>query len=76
MGMPSASGLFHRASAQSGGGGNIPTREQQRELARLVMKDLGLASNDIQSLQNKNGLVASAAGPFFVPGMTDEDSPE
>jgi para-nitrobenzyl esterase len=51
MGMPSAAGLFHRASAQSGGGGNIPTREQQKELARLVMKDLGLAANDIQSLQ-------------------------
>ena len=26
MGMPSAAGLFHRASAQSGGGGNIPTQ--------------------------------------------------
>ena len=51
MGMPSAAGLFHRASAQSGGGGNIPTREQQKELARLVMKDLGLAPNDIESLQ-------------------------
>ena len=25
MGMPSAAGLFHRASAQSGGGGNIPS---------------------------------------------------
>jgi carboxylesterase type B len=35
MGMPSAAGLFHRASVQSGGGGNIPTREQQREVTRL-----------------------------------------
>jgi para-nitrobenzyl esterase len=51
MGMPSAAGLFHRAAAQSGGGGNIPTREQQKELTRLVMKDLGLAPNDIESLQ-------------------------
>jgi para-nitrobenzyl esterase len=51
MGMPSASGLFHRAAAQSGGGGNIPSRDQQRELARLLMKELGLAPNDIQSLQ-------------------------
>jgi para-nitrobenzyl esterase len=51
MGMPSAVGLLHRASAQSGGGGNIPTREQQTEVARLVMKDLGLAPNDIGSLQ-------------------------
>ena len=44
MGMPSAAGLFHRASAQSGGGGNIPSKEQQTELARQVMKDLGLAA--------------------------------
>ena len=51
MGMPSAAGLFHRASVQSGGGGNIPGRDQQKELARLVMKDLGLAPNDIESLQ-------------------------
>ena len=51
MGMPSAAGLFHRAAAQSGGGGNIPSREQQRELARQVMKDLGLAPNDIGALQ-------------------------
>ena len=30
MGMPSAAGLFHRASVQSGGGGNIPSGEQRR----------------------------------------------
>ncbi|MGA2851673.1 MAG: carboxylesterase family protein, partial [Terracidiphilus sp.] len=51
MGMPSAAGLFHRASAQSGGGGNIPSRDQQRELARQTMKELGLAANDIGALQ-------------------------
>jgi para-nitrobenzyl esterase len=51
MGMPSAAGLFHRAAAMSGGGGNIPSREQQRELARVMMKDLGLAPNDIGALQ-------------------------
>jgi para-nitrobenzyl esterase len=62
MGMSSASGLFHRASAQSGGGGNIPTREQQKELARLVMKDLGLPSNDIQSLQKMEWSKLMAAG--------------
>jgi para-nitrobenzyl esterase len=62
MGMPSASGLFHRAAAQSGGGGNIPTREQQRELTRVVMKDLGLASNDIQSLQKMEWSKLIAAG--------------
>ena len=41
MGMPSAVGLIHRAAAQSGGGGNIPSRDQQKELARQVMKELG-----------------------------------
>jgi para-nitrobenzyl esterase len=62
MGMPSAAGLFHRAAAQSGGGGNIPSREQQRELARLVMKDLGLPPNDIQSLQKMEWSKLFAAG--------------
>ncbi len=51
MGMPSAAGLYHRASVQSGGGGNIPSAEQSKEYARQVMKELGLASNDIASLQ-------------------------
>jgi len=51
MGMPSAAGLFHRASVQSGGGGNIPTKEQQREVARQMMKDLGLQPTDLASLQ-------------------------
>ena len=32
LGMPSAKGLVHRASAQSGGGGNPPSAEQSREL--------------------------------------------
>jgi para-nitrobenzyl esterase len=62
MGMPSAEGLFHRAAAQSGGGGNIPSRERQKELARLVMKDLGLAPNDIASLQKMEWAKLVAAG--------------
>jgi para-nitrobenzyl esterase len=80
MGMPSASALFHRASVQSGGGGNIPSKEQQTELARLVMKDLGLAPNDIASLQKMEWPKLFAAGnaaaakinpagpPFMGPG--------
>jgi para-nitrobenzyl esterase len=51
MGMPSAAGLFHRASVQSGGGGNPPSGEQSKELARQVMKELGLAQNDLASMQ-------------------------
>ena len=62
MGMPSAVGLFHRAAAQSGGGGNIPAKEQQKEVARLVMKDLGLPSNDIASLQKMEWSKLVAAG--------------
>ena len=62
MGMPSAVGLFHRASAQSGGGGNIPSRDQQTELARQVMKELGLAANDIGALQKMEWAKLFAAG--------------
>ena len=60
--MPAAAGLFHRAAAQSGGGGNIPTREQQKELARVVIKDLGLGSHDLQSLQKMEWSQLMAAG--------------
>ena len=62
MGMPSAVGLFHRASVQSGGGGNIPSKDQQKELARQVMKDLGLGPNDIASLQKMEWTQLFAAG--------------
>jgi para-nitrobenzyl esterase len=62
MGMPSTKGLFHRASVQSGGGGNFPSGEQSREYARQVMKELGLQSNDIASLQKMewSRLIAAA----------------
>ncbi|HKF50454.1 MAG TPA: carboxylesterase family protein [Terracidiphilus sp.] len=62
MGMPSAAGLIHRASAQSGGGGNIPSRDQQKELARQTMKELGLALNDIGALQKMEWAKLFAAG--------------
>ena len=62
MGMPSAAGLFHRASAQSGGGGNIPSRDQQKELARQTMKELGLAPSDMGALQKVEWAKLFAAG--------------
>ncbi|MGC2301005.1 MAG: carboxylesterase family protein [Acidobacteriaceae bacterium] len=62
MGMPSAVGLIHRAAAQSGGGGNIPSRDQQKELARQTMKELGLAPDDIGSLQKMEWPRLFAAG--------------
>ena len=66
MGMPAAAGLFHRASAQSGGGGNVPDKEHQREVARQMMKDLGLAPNDIASLQKMEWAKLVAAGNAAV----------
>jgi len=66
MGMPDAAGMFHRASAQSGGGGNIPSKEQQTEVARQLMKDLGLAPNDIASLQKMEWHELMAAGNAAV----------
>ena len=51
MGMPSAVGLFHRTSVQSGGGGNSPSGEQSREFARRLMRQLGIQRNDIAALQ-------------------------
>src|SRR5579863_9060062 len=62
MGMPSATGLYHRAAAQSGGGGNIPSKDQQAEVARQAMKELGLAPNDIGSLKKMEWTKLFAAG--------------
>jgi para-nitrobenzyl esterase len=61
MGMPSAAGLFHRASVQSGGGGNPPGGDQSRELSRQIMKDLGLSPNDIASLHKMEWAKLNAA---------------
>jgi para-nitrobenzyl esterase len=73
MGMPSAAGLFHRASVQSGGGGNPPSGEQSRELARQIMKELGLQPNDLASLQkmewSKLNVAATAAAAKINPPM-------
>src|SRR5450631_4646627 len=62
MGMPSAAGLFHRASVQSGGGGNIPGADLSRELARQIMKEMGLQPNDLASLQKMDWARLNAAG--------------
>ena len=73
MGMPSAAGLFHRVSVQSGGGGNPPSGEQSRELAKQIMVELGLGPNDIGSLQkmewSKLNAAANAAAAKINPPM-------
>jgi len=61
MGMPSAAGLFHRASVQSGGGGNPPSAEQSREFARRVMVELGLGPYDLGALQKMEWAKLNAA---------------
>src|SRR4051812_3795400 len=72
MGMPSAAGLFHRASVQSGGGGNPPSAEQSREFTKQVMIELGLGPNDISALQKTewaklNSAATAAANKINPP---------
>jgi para-nitrobenzyl esterase len=69
LGMPSAKGLIHRASAQSGGGGNIPTAEQQKEFSRQVIGELGIAPNDISALQKMEWSRLTAAGRTVATRM-------
>jgi para-nitrobenzyl esterase len=70
LGMPSAQGLIHRASAQSGGGGNIPSGEQSREFGKQVLAELGV--KDMAALQKMewarlndvgNAVAAKVNGP-------------
>jgi para-nitrobenzyl esterase len=67
MGMPSAQGLIHRASAQSGGGGNPPSSEQSREFARRVIAELGV--KDIAALQKMEWAKLNEIGNAVVAKM-------
>jgi para-nitrobenzyl esterase len=61
LGMPSGKGLIHRAAAQSGGGGALPTAQQSRDYSRRLVKHLGIAPNDIAALQKVAWADLSAA---------------
>jgi para-nitrobenzyl esterase len=61
LGMQSGKGLIHRAAAQSGGGGALPTAEQSREYSRRLVKHLGIAPNGIAALQKMAWADLSAA---------------
>ncbi|UZK70468.1 carboxylesterase family protein [Sphingomonas sp. S1-29] len=61
LGMRSGKGLIHRAAAQSGGGGALPTAQQSREYSRRLVKHLGIAANDIAALQKITWADLSAA---------------
>ena len=64
LGMPQAQGLIHRASAQSGGGGNPPSGERSRELARSVIAELGV--KDMADLQKVEWARLNAVGNAVV----------
>ena len=74
MGMPSAAGLFHRASVQSGGGGNPPSAEQSREFARQLMMELGLGPNDI-GVPAENGMGQTERGRQCRVAETESTAP-
>ena len=73
MGMPSAAGLFHRVSVQSGGGGNPPSAEQSKALTKQFMRELGLGPTDIGALQkmewSKLNAAMNAAAAKINPAM-------
>lgn len=51
MSMPSAKRLFHRAIVESGQNPRLLTRDEASETTDRLMKQLGLARNDIAALQ-------------------------
>src|SRR4029079_1883560 len=60
-------GLIHRASAQSGGGGNPPGLEQSRELAQRIFAELGV--RDITALQKVEWARLNEVGNSVVAKM-------
>ena len=75
MGMPSAQGLFHSAAIQSGGNGAGP-KEESKEFARQLVKQLGIAPNDIAALQKMDWATLSAAADAAQAKMPPRaDSP-
>ena len=77
LGMPSAEGLIHRASAQSGGGGNPPSMEESAEYSKRVIAELGV--RDIATLQKlewarlnevSNAVAAKMNPPLGIGGPT------
>ena len=73
LGMPSARGLIHRASAQSGGGGNPPSAEQTRELTKRLIAELGV--KDMAALQKMDWARLNAVGNAVVAAMNPPADP-
>jgi len=74
LGMPAGKGMIHRAAAQSGGGGQIPTAEQSRDYARRVVRELGIGPKDIAALQKMEWSVLSAAAGKIAGEMNGPPS--
>ena len=51
MGMPGAKGLFHRAIVESGSMLKMGTQERSRQLAELIVAELGLSASTIDKMQ-------------------------
>jgi para-nitrobenzyl esterase len=60
MGMPSAKGLFQRAAIQSGGS-FAGDKDEAKEFARMLVKQLGIGANDIGALQKLDWASLNAA---------------
>ena len=75
LSMPSAVGLMHRASIQSGGGGNPPGADASREFARQVMKELELGPRDIASLQKMDWAKLNAAATAAAARINGPQAP-
>jgi para-nitrobenzyl esterase len=75
LSMPSAVGLIHRASIQSGGGGNPPGADASREFARQVMKELELGPRDIASLQKMDWAKLNAAATAAAARINGPQAP-
>ena len=73
LGMPAAQGLFHRASVQSGGGGNPPSADQSRELTRRLVAELGV--RDVAALQKVEWARLNAVGNAVVAAMNPPPGP-
>ena len=73
LGMPSAQGLIHCASAQSGGGGNPPSAEQSRELTKRLIAELGV--KDMAALQKMEWARLNAAGTAVIAAMNPPPGP-
>jgi para-nitrobenzyl esterase len=75
MAMPAAKGLFHRAVAMSGSFIGASTRDQAKQLALQVLKELDLGPSDVERLHavgtdallNAGLAAAQKVAPFTFP---------